>query len=185
MEKASASIAAELPPQAHVLDVGGGDGEPLNWLLRCRTDIRVTTMDIAPGVGRWIDPVHRDRVTLLESTTLDAYVASGGPVPDVLLLSDVMHHVPVTQRNAFLNVVAALMKRSKSMRVVVKDVEPGHWRALLGEWSDRYVTGDRGVQPISRAELIDSMRRVCEGVRHRETRLFEVDMPNYVVVFTC
>lgn len=183
MAKASAAIASELPPRAHVLDVGGGDGEPLNWLLEQRADIRVTTIDIVPGVGRWIDAAHRERVTCIESTSLEAYVDSGQPMPDVLLLSDVMHHVPVTQRGAFLDVVAGLVARSGKMRVVVKDVEPGHWRAVLGKWSDHYITGDRGVQLISRAELIDSMRRACAGLQHRETTLFAVDAPNYVLVF--
>jgi len=184
MAKASAAIAAELPSNAHVLDVGGGDGEPLNWLLELRSDIRVTTIDVATSVGRWIHARHLDRVTRIESTSLQAYLASGRPLPDVILLSDVIHHVPVATRDAFLAVVAEILKRSPELRVIIKDVEPGHWRAALGRLSDRYVTGDRGVQLISRNELIDAMRRAYAGIRHRETALFAIDPPNYVVVFS-
>jgi hypothetical protein len=183
MEKATAAIAAELPTAAQVLDVGGGDGEPLNRLLELRSDVRITTIDVAPGVGRWIHARHLPRVTRIASTSLQAYVASGRPLPDVLLLSDVMHHVPVAGRDAFLAAVADVLKRAPRLRIIVKDVEPGHWRATLGRLSDRYVTGDRDVQLISRNELIDAMRHAHAGIRHHETELFRLDPPNYAVVF--
>lgn len=183
MGKASAAIAAELPAGAQVLDVGGGDGQPLNCLLELRSDVRVTTIDVAAGVGRWIEARHLDRVTRIDSTSLQAYLASGRPLPDVLLLSDVMHHVPVSGRDAFLAGVAELVQRAPRLRIIVKDVEPGHWRATLGWLSDRYVTGDREVELISRNELIDAMRGACAGIRHRETALFAIDPPNYALVF--
>ena len=184
MAKANAAIAAELPSNARVLDVGGGDGEPLNGLLELRADVLVTTIDVAPGVGRWIQARHLDRVTRLESTTLQSYLASGRPLPDVVLISDVMHHVPVEERSAFLSAVAEVLRRAPAARIIVKDVEPGHWRATLGQWSDRYVTGDRGVQLISRSELIDAMDRASAGIRHRETGLFAIDPPNYALIFS-
>jgi hypothetical protein len=183
IEKASAAIAAEIPSEAHLLDVGGGDGEPLNCMLALRSDIRVTTIDVTPRVGRWIQARHLDRVTRIDSTTLQAYLASGFPLPDVLLLSDVIHHVPVGERDAFLAAVAGVLDRVPGLRIIVKDVEPGHWRATLGRLSDRYVTGDRHVQLISRSELINAMRRACAGIRHHETALFGIDPPNYAVVF--
>jgi Methyltransferase domain len=184
MKKASAAIAAELPSNARVLDVGGGDGEPLNYLLELRDDVRVTTIDVAPGVGRWIHAQHLDRVTRIESTSLQAYLDSGRPLPDVLLMSDVIHHVPVAARDAFLAVVAQVLQRAPHLRIIVKDVEPGHWRATLGRLSDLYVTGDRDVQLISRSDLVEAMRRAYAGIRHRETALFTIDPPNYAVVFS-
>lgn len=184
MAKASAAIAAELPANAHVLDVGGGDGEPLNRLLELRSDIRVTTIDVARGVGRWIHARHLNRVTRIEATSLQAYLGSGRALPDVLLLSDVLHHVPVAERAAFLTVVTGVLDRAPQLRIIVKDVEPGHWRATLGRWSDLYVTGDRDVQLVSRDELISAMRSTHDGIRHRETGLFASDPPNYAVVFS-
>jgi len=183
MAKASAAIATELPANAHVLDVGGGDGEPLNWLLQLRTDVHVTTIDVAPGVGRWICARHIDRVTRIDSMSLQAYLHSGRPLPDVLLLMDVVHHVPVAARDGFLTVVADALQRVPRLRIIVKDVEPGHWRATAGRLSDRYITGDHGVRLIARSELIDAMRRACGSIRHHETRLLSMDPPNYAVVF--
>ena len=107
----------------------------------------------------------------------------GRPLPDVLLLSDVMHHVPVAGRDAFLAAVADVLKRAPRLRIIVKDVEPGHWRATLGRLSDRYITGDRDVRLISRNELIDAMRHAHTGIRHHETALFRLDPPNYALVF--
>jgi hypothetical protein len=184
MKKATAAIAAEIPSGAHVLDVGGGDGAPLNYLLELRSDVRVTTIDVVPGVGRWIRPQYLDRVTRIESTSLHEYLGSGRPLPDVLLLSDVMHHVPVAWRDGFLAVVADVLRRAPALRIIVKDVEPGHWRATLGRLSDHYVTGDRHVQLIARNDLIHAMRRAYAGIRHRETALFAIDPPNYALVFT-
>ena len=183
MRKASAAIAEWIPPAAHVLDVGGGDGEPLNHLLALREDIRVTTIDVATGVGRWIDAPHLARVDRLDATSLDDYLASGRAVPDVLLLSDVMHHVPSEARDRFLAVVADLLTRSPQLRIIVKDVEPGHWRATLGYLSDRYVTGDRGVRPIGREELIQAMARMHADLCCQEAGLFAHDPPNYALVF--
>lgn len=183
MAKASAAIAAEIPQGAHVLDVGGGDGEPLNHLLGLRPDIRVTTIDVAAGVGRWIDAAYLERVARRDSTSLADYLAADCTLPDVLLLSDVVHHVSGEAREALLAAVRDLLQRSPRLRIIVKDVEPGHWRATLGLLSDRYVTGDRDVRPIGQRELVGAMERVASGLRWRETGLFAHDPPNYALVF--
>lgn len=183
LDKATQAIASQISTGAHVLDVGGGDGEPLNLLLDRRPDISVTTIDVADVVGRWIAPSHLGRVTRLPRTTLSDYAESGRPMPDVLLISDVMHHIPVAQRDAFMAAIAAMLGRLPSLRIIVKDVEPGHWRATLGRLSDHYVTGDRGVSLIGRSELIDAMRRAHAPIRWHETGLFASDPPNYALVF--
>ena len=183
MDKVAEAIAAQIPAGAHVLDVGGGDGALVDLLLRLRPDIRVTTIDVAPVVGQWIDAAHAARVERLPATPLAAYLASGRPLPDVLLLTDVMHHVPVAQRESFLASIGELMRRARSAKVIVKDVEPGHFRARLGILSDRYVTGDRGVSLVSRSDLVAAMKRAVGDVRWSETGLFASDRPNYALVF--
>jgi hypothetical protein len=99
------------------------------------------------------------------------------------LLADVMHHIPPAARPAFLKDVAELVRRQPLLRLIVKDVEPGHWRATLGCWSDRYVTGDRGVSPVSREALVELVRGACGPLAWRETPLFARDPPNYALVF--
>lgn len=176
-------LAAEMPGGAHVLDVGGGDGEPLDRLLALRPDLRVTTLDVSADVGKWIAPEHANRVERRPATTLAAYVDATQALPDVMLLADVVHHVPPAQRTSFLAPLAELWRRQPRLRLVVKDVEPGHWRARLGYWSDRYITGDRDVSPVSRVALVALVTGACGPLRWRETPLFERDRPNYALVF--
>jgi len=62
-----------------------------------------------------------------------------------VLLADVLHHIAESRRPALLRSIAQLLERVPRLRIVIKDVEPGTWRARLGYWSDRFVTGDRDV----------------------------------------
>ena len=94
----------------------------------------------------------------MPSTSVDRYLASATPLPDVLLLSDVMHHIPVSERHAFLAGISTHFRSSLAMRIIVKDVEPGFARSLLGYWADKYITGDKTVSPIGRAQMISLMQ---------------------------
>ena len=180
----ASALAAEIPRDARVLDVGGGDGEPLNHLLALRPDIELVTIDVADEVGRWIDMRHAHRVRCLPRTSVQDYAAMGQRPPDVVITSDVLHHVPAAVRRGFIAGLTSLFDRSAPAMLLVKDVEPGHLRATLGYWSDRYVTGDRSVQLISRAELSALVQTVDSTFACRETGLFAADAPNYALVFT-
>jgi len=183
LTKEAAALSAVIPPEAHVLDIGGGDGEPLNHLLAQRADLRVTTLDTGPVVGEWIEARFAGRVTRLPAMSLADYISSGRPDPDVLLIADVLHHIPESARTGFLGSIGELLERLPTLRIVVKDVEPGSWRALLGFWSDRYITGDRNVSPISRECLARLFAEALGPLRRKDTDLFEADGPNYAVAF--
>jgi hypothetical protein len=183
LAKEAAAIASVVPRSAHLLDVGGGDGEPLNHLLARRSDIRVTTLDPGPAVGLWIEPRFDSRVARLPSTTLADYLAARQPDPDAVLIADVVHHIPETARAEFLGCIKVLLERVPQLRIIVKDVEPGSWRALLGYLSDRYVSGDASVSPISRERLAALLQEVLGPLRQQETNLFQADPPNYAIAF--
>jgi hypothetical protein len=179
----AAALATVIPRDAHLLDIGGGDGEPLNHLLALRGDLRVTTLDPGPVVGQWIDGCYAGRVARLPGTSLADYVAAGQPAPDAILIADVMHHIPESARAAFLQDIRTLLERAPRLRIIIKDVEPGSWRARLGYWSDRYVTGDPGVSPISRERLVRLLEEALGPLRKQHTNLFEADSPNYAIAF--
>jgi hypothetical protein len=183
LAKEAAALASAIPADAHLLDIGGGDGEPLNHLLALRPDLRVTTLDPKPMVGEWIEARFAPRVTPLARTGLAEYLASDFADPDALLIADVLHHIPVAGRNNFLGSVRVLLQRVPHLRIIVKDVEPGSWRALLGFWSDRYVTGDLDVSPISRDNLVRLFREQLGPLSREDTNLFETDRPNYAIAF--
>jgi len=181
--KEAAALATVIPHDAHLLDVGGGDGEPLNHLLALRPDLRITTLDPGPVVGQWIEECFDGRVTRLAGTSLEEYLARGRPDPDAILIADVLHHIPKAARAGFLGSIRVLLERVPQMRIIVKDVEPGYWRARLGYWSDRYITGDLDVRPISRQCLARLFDEALGPLRREDTNLFEADRPNYAIAF--
>jgi 2-polyprenyl-3-methyl-5-hydroxy-6-metoxy-1,4-benzoquinol methylase len=177
------AIALELPRNAHVLDIGGGDGEPLNPLLDLRADIRVTTIDLPTSIGEWIEARHADRVIRRPATSLSVFVATMQSAPDAVLVSDVLHHVPRDRQASFVRDLVDLIARRPGSVLLVKDVEPGYLRARLGYWSDRYITGDRDVSLVSRAHLVHLVHAHAPSVIASETPLFAADAPNYALAF--
>ena len=183
MAAEAAMLAEEVPQGARVLDIGGGDGVPLNNLLNLRSDITATSIDPASVVGQWIEPRHDARVKRMPGTTLEAFLRSAPAMPDVVLLCDVMHHIPAGARPAFLDSLTRLAIAAPRLKLIVKDVEPGYPRALLGYWADLYITGDRNVKPIGRDEVRRLVGKALPGFSCRETSLFTQDSPNYALVF--
>jgi hypothetical protein len=183
LAKVAVALAAVIPRDAHLLDVGGGDGQPINHLLALRPDLTITTLDPAPVVGQWIDSRYDDRVKRLPRTSLAEFVACPHRLPDVILIADVMHHIPKSARHDFLDSVRVLVDRAPGLIIIVKDVEPGHWRAALGFWSDRHLTGDRNVSLISREDVTRLFEEVLGPLHREDTDLFKKDVPNYAIVF--
>jgi hypothetical protein len=183
LAKEAAALATAIPHGAHLLDIGGGDGEPLNHLLALRPDLRITTIDPGPVVGQWTEPRFDAQVTRLPGTSLAGYLAGSRAYPDAILIADVLHHIPESARASFLASLKMLLERAPQLRIIVKDVEPGSWRALLGFWSDRYITGDRNVSPISRKNLVHLFEESLGPLRRSDTNLFEMDRPNYAISF--
>jgi hypothetical protein len=183
LAKEAAALATAIPCGAHLLDIGGGDGEPLNHLLALRPDLRVTTLDPGPVAGQWIEARFEGQVVRLAGTSLAEYLSESRADPDAILIADVLHHIPEAARASFLGSVRALLERAPKLRIVVKDVEPGSWRALLGYWSDRYITGDMDVSPISRERLARLFEEALGPLRREDTNLFEADRPNYAITF--
>jgi hypothetical protein len=183
LEKLADALSTVIPPDAHVLDVGGGDGQPLNHLLALRPDLTITTIDPAPAVGQWIEARFDARVTRLPSTSLSEFLSAGRANPDVILIADVLHHIPASSRGGFLDSLGVLLERVPRLRILVKDVEPGSWRSLLGYWSDRYITGDRSVSPVSSANVEQLLKQALGPLRREDTNLFRVDRPNYAIAF--
>jgi Methyltransferase domain len=183
LAKLADALSTVIPPDSHVLDVGGGDGQPLNHLLDRRPDLRITTIDPAPGVGQWVEGRFNSQVTCLPGTSLADYLSNGRADPDAILISDVLHHIPEAARAGFVGSIRVILERVPRLRIIVKDVEPGSWRALLGFWSDRYITGDRNVSPISSAKVTSLFEEALGPLQREDTNLFEVDMPNYAITF--
>lgn len=170
-------LAPHLPATGRVIDVGGGDGELLNRLLRLRPGLHAVVIDKGE-VGASIAPDVADRVTLLPHTALADY---HGADVDAVLVSDVLHHVDRSEWVKFLKEAHALLKPGGTL--IVKDFAPGGLRSLLGLWSDRYVSGDGAVRFFPPGELVGLARMELPVRDVIETQLLRRDKPNYAYVF--
>lgn len=171
-----------MPAGAVILDVGGGDGALIDRLLERQPEARVTMLDLKDDLGNAVRPELRDRLEILPRTNLVQYAALGRRQPDLIIVSDVVHHIPPPERESFLREIRDLVL-GHAAKLVVKDVAPGGWRATLGYLSDRFISGDREVALISQASLEALVRRVFPGSTCTPTDLLARDAPNYCLVF--
>jgi len=179
MAEVAKILAASIPADARVIDIGGGDGELLNILLQMRPDLHVTMVDIAGSVGKFVRPEHMGKIVFLSLTRIEEHAAVAGDHYDAALISDVMHHLPASYRPQFLKSVRSVLNPGGS--IFVKDIEPGHFIATLSLWCDKYVSGDKGVELVSQEGLRQILARSIPGHRAEEIGLFERNRPNYVM----
>jgi 2-polyprenyl-3-methyl-5-hydroxy-6-metoxy-1,4-benzoquinol methylase len=166
---------------AIIVDIGGGDGAFLNVLLASRPDIAVTLVDIAPNIGGSLTPAIRDQVTLVPGTSLDEYAADHTDRPDWILISDVVHHIPVAERSEFLESVARFVGDG-DCSIVIKEVQPNTPRAKLAWFADRYISGDKNVVFIPVDRLQHRIGAALAGFRCERTGLLDEDGLNYSLV---
>lgn len=167
----------ELPENARVLDIGGGDGALVDRLLNRRPDLSVTMCDLAPSIGAFLSEPNRTKVNLHPATEFSAMT---GPF-DAVTIADVLHHVPVDQRGRFFEELHLACERWDTRKLILKDVEPGGWRALMAVLTDRYITGDKHVVPFSKACFAQQVRLRFKGATHQSKM---PDWPNYCEVLS-
>jgi 2-polyprenyl-3-methyl-5-hydroxy-6-metoxy-1,4-benzoquinol methylase len=182
LSKVAAAIGP-LESGARVLDIGGGDGHLVNRLLELNPGVRVSMIDIASSVGNQVSDTYRDRVAVFPGVSVAEYARQRPIPPDVILVSDVLHHIPSAERRSFFEDIRDLMA-GQTCRLILKDMEPGHLRTYLSGLADRYVSGDKRVQFPSRRAVTDLVQAVFPGARCSETDLFCRDRPNYCLIFT-
>lgn len=135
-----AAVTGTWAPQAErILEVGCGEGAMTERLVRAYPAAEVTGIDITPKVGRLFrGPASRVR---FKQETIESLAEREPGSADLVVLSDVMHHVPLETRGSILAAIAKAM--APNGKLVFKDwvisASPVHW---LCEASDRYLTGD-------------------------------------------
>lgn len=175
------NIAPVIPVDATVIDVGGGDGEFVNELLRLRSDLTVVMIDLRESIGLQLQEAHRARVSLHPSTSLAQYHAKAHARADALLVSDVLHHVPVMERAQFLAECLDLVKPGGVL--ILKDMAPKGLKAKLALWADLYISGDRNVVLLT-PERATEMVEAAGQLRARASLLDPADQPNYAIAFS-
>jgi 2-polyprenyl-3-methyl-5-hydroxy-6-metoxy-1,4-benzoquinol methylase len=172
-----------IEPGSVILDIGSGDGEPMNYLLRRYPNTKVIMTDVGHNIGTFLDDEVKGKVELHPGTSIKDLLKSKTVKPDYILIMDVLHHIPREARAEFLQELKELIG-DRSCKIIVKDNQPGHLRTTLGYLSDVYVSGDKNTHLVSKEYLLDMMRSVFGDIPYYETDLFKVDKPNYSFVFS-
>jgi len=135
-----ASITRHWVPDAkHILEVGCGEGAMTERIVRAYPEAHVTSIDIRPNAGR-LYRGPKDVVRFRQETV--EQLADREPNSfDLVILADVMHHVPLDHRRSLLDAIqrALLPGGSLIFKDWVISRAPIHW---LCDSSDRYLTGD-------------------------------------------
>jgi 2-polyprenyl-6-hydroxyphenyl methylase/3-demethylubiquinone-9 3-methyltransferase len=144
-----ARIRAWVPDARRILEVGCGEGAVSERLAAAYPDAEIIAIDIAPNVGRlYAGPPGRVRFL---QATIDQYRAASPGEFDLVVLADVVHHVPLQLRAGLLDAIRRII--APGGHLAFKEWErnrtPIHW---LGYLSDRWITGDR-ISYMSRDEL--------------------------------
>jgi 2-polyprenyl-3-methyl-5-hydroxy-6-metoxy-1,4-benzoquinol methylase len=148
-------IQTWVPRARRILEVGCGEGAMTERITRIYPAATVTAIDITPKVGRLFRG-NRANVTFSQESV--EAVASREPASfDVVILADVIHHVPADARRSLMGAIDQAMTPDGSF--IFKDwvitKTPINW--LCGV-SDRYLTGDKVsylTMPIIEGLLID------------------------------
>jgi len=170
-----------LSPTARVLDIGGGDGAVLDRLLARYPESRADMIDLASSMGGSLDPERSARVRTLPRCSIQDYRKVEHAPPELVLVSDVLHHVPPAARPTFFADLREMLAGAPTT-IFVKDVEPMGWRAMAGFLADRYISGDKGVALISEADVRKLLAATFPDAALRSTDLIARDSPNYSLI---
>ncbi len=146
-----AGVLASLGPAKRILEIGCGDGTLAQRLVLAFPDAEYVGIDVCASPGRLYrgDP---DRVSFRTLRTGEYLAAHPDERYDLVVIVDVLHHVPAAEQVELLRDAGVLAGAGGA--VVVKEWERGRGVPhLLAYTADRYVSGDRGVRFRSRAEL--------------------------------
>lgn len=162
-------IQARVPHAARILEVGCGEGAMTQRLASRYPDAELLAIDITPRVGRLFQGDTR-RVSFRQ---VDAQTVARerGSAFDLIVMSDVLHHVPPAGREPLLVSIEQLLASGGTF--VLKDWmragTPIHWLCAA---SDVFLTGDR-VSYVKAPEL----RRLLEGPFGRGSVVAQTAVP--------
>src|SRR5438270_6458336 len=122
-----------------ILEVGCGEGALVEQLKEQFPESSITGIDITPRIGRLYQG-DRSNVTLKQATIQEIVRDSAGSF-DLVVLADVLHHVPPGQRRELLAAIREAL--SPGGIFALKDWERGRNLAHLLCWfSDRWISGE-------------------------------------------
>jgi 2-polyprenyl-3-methyl-5-hydroxy-6-metoxy-1,4-benzoquinol methylase len=143
------------PNATKILEVGCGEGAVTERLNAAYPFAKITAIDITPRLGRLYEG-SRDKVRFIRCNVQKIAATEPGQY-DLVVLCDVLHHVPVAFRQELLDAIRATLAPGGAF--VLKEWErtstPIHWLCYA---TDRWVTGDR-IHYMTRHEARERLAR--------------------------
>jgi 2-polyprenyl-6-hydroxyphenyl methylase/3-demethylubiquinone-9 3-methyltransferase len=127
------------PDARNILEVGCGEGAVTERLRDLYPRAQITAIDVTPRLGRLFRG-ERERVRFRQAPVQE--IAAGQPGAfDLVILSDVLHHVPLELRDSILAAIGQALAPGGifAFKDWARDQSPIHWAC---EASDRVLTGD-------------------------------------------
>lgn len=128
------------PSANHILEIGCGEGAVTERLAKAYPRAEIVGIDITPRIGRlYRGPL--DNVRFLRTTAQD--IAAKRPAEfDLVILADVIHHVPADFH--FELMASAKAALAPNGAFILKDWERAHTPIhAMSYAADRWITGDR------------------------------------------
>jgi 2-polyprenyl-3-methyl-5-hydroxy-6-metoxy-1,4-benzoquinol methylase len=123
----------------NILEVGCGEGAVTDYLVKAYPDAYITGIDITPKAGRLFTG-NSSKVNFKQQT-IKNYISELPPSADLIIIGDVMHHIPWEMHYDFLCDVKTALKPNG--HIILKDwIRNNTMIHLLGYLSDRFITGD-------------------------------------------
>jgi 2-polyprenyl-3-methyl-5-hydroxy-6-metoxy-1,4-benzoquinol methylase len=154
---AFADSIADLGCGSRVVEIGCGEGALISALATRMPDATFLGLDVAPTVGRLFKG-DSSRTAFICADAEEVVEVEGGRA-DLVLICDVMHHVPPGDRDRVWAAALQLVKPEGTIvfKEWIRSASPIYG---LGYFSDRFVTGDR-IQYQSRKEWAKAIAEVA------------------------
>ncbi|MDP9056271.1 MAG: class I SAM-dependent methyltransferase [Pseudomonadota bacterium] len=128
------------PDARRILEIGCGEGYSTDRLVALWPEAQIDAIDIADNIGRlYAGPPGRVnfRIAFAEELAQEQPGAY-----DLIILSDVLHHVPLAARESLLRSARALLAPGGTL--AFKDWHRNRAPVYYAAWAaDRWLTGDR------------------------------------------
>lgn len=159
-----ASRLQQLCTPARVLEVGCGEGALVTEMARLWPSARIDAIDVTPRLGRLYcgDP---SRVNFQQVTVQD-YAKANPAAVDLVVICDVLHHIPWGQHPEIL-VAAARTLRPGGIFVIKEWLNDGYPPFWLGYFGDRYISGTR-IRFGTRTEWVQKFEEVFGPAKLRQ-----------------